>query len=291
MYTKILVPLDGSTLAESVLPYVRSLARAIDARVQLLLVHEPAEPRAHSSPTDKYLEKVAAVFSGIADVKPIVEKGDPAAVIVDLAAANAATLIAMATHGYSGTKRWLLGSVTDKVLHATANHLLLVKPAEGENVGEAELNTILVPLDGSRLAEEVLPTVRDLARRLKAKVVLARVLTPLYSGPPEAYVPVFGVNIQSQKELQMEVRTAATQYLNAKAEQLRREGTTQTSSALIDCGAEGAAAGIIDLAKKLPDALVAMSTHGRSGVGRWILGSVAERVVRHSHAPVLIIRP
>jgi nucleotide-binding universal stress UspA family protein len=102
---------------------------------------------------------------------------------------------------------------------------------------------------------------------------------------------MFWVNIQSQKELSAQARTAATQYLNGKVERLSGEGITEVSSVLIDGGAEGAAAGIIDLAKKTAHSLVAMSTHGRSGIGRWILGSVAERVVRHSSAPVLVIRP
>lgn len=293
MYNKILVPLDGSALSEGVLPYVRSLARAINVPVELLLVNESSQLTTSSPPMHggEYLEKVAASFSGITDVKCAVERGNPAGMIVDLAAATPGTLIAMATHGYSGAQRWLLGSVAEKVLHATTNHLLLVRPAEGESRGEAELNTVLVPLDGSELAEKVLPTVRDLASRLRLKVVLVRVLTPLYVGQPEAFVPMFGVNIQSQKELWAQVRTAATQYLSGKVERLSGEGITEVSSVLIDGGAEGAAAGIIDLAKKTAHSLVAMSTHGRSGIGRWILGSVAERVVRYSSDPVLVIRP
>jgi len=293
MYNKILVPLDRSTLSEGVLPYVRALARAINVPVELLHVSDTTQLTAYppSTHAGEYLEKVAASFSGLTDVQRTVEQGNPAGMIVDLAAANPSTLIAMATHGYSGTKRWLLGSVAEKVLHATTNHLLLVRPAEGEGRGEAELNTVLVPLDGSELAEKVLPTVRDLAGRLGLKIVLVRVLTSLYFGQPEAYVPMFGVNIQSQKELWAEARTAATRYLSGKVEQLSGEGITEVSSVVIDAGAEGAAAGIIDLAKKTAHSLVAMSTHGRSGIGRWILGSVAERVVRHSSGPVLVIRP
>jgi nucleotide-binding universal stress UspA family protein len=293
MYNRILVPLDGSTLSEGVLPYVRALARSMNVAVELLHVNETTHRTGHSQPIhgDEYLENLAASFYGVTDVKHTVEAGNPAGMIVDVAAANPGTLIAMATHGYSGAKRWFLGSVAEKVLHATTNHLLLVRPAEGESGEEAELNTVLVPLDGSELAEKVLPAVRDLAGRLRLRVVLVRVLTPLYFGPPEAYVPMFGVNIQSQKELLAQARTAATRYLNGKVDRLSGEGIADVSYVLIDGGVEGAAAGIIDLAKKSAHGLVAMSTHGRSGIGRWILGSVAERVVRHSSEPVLVIRP
>ena len=89
----------------------------------------------------------------------------------------------MATHGYSGTKRWLLGSVADKVLRAAANHVLLVHPADGEPPAEAKLTTVLVPLDGSKLAETVLPAVRELALRLALRVELVRVLEAYLQRP------------------------------------------------------------------------------------------------------------
>jgi nucleotide-binding universal stress UspA family protein len=101
---------------------------------------------------------------------------------------------------------------------------------------------------------------------------------------------VFGTHVQSQEELWAQAGSAATDYLNEKVQQLRAAGLADVSSVLIEGGAEGAAAGIIDLAKKMPDNLVAMSTHGRSGIGRWLVGSVTERVVRHSSTPVLVIR-
>jgi nucleotide-binding universal stress UspA family protein len=238
----------------------------------------------------QYLGKVAASFSGITEVESTVEVGYPPAVIVDRAAAQPDVLIAMATHGYSGLQRWLLGSVAEKVLHRTTNHLLLVRPT-GENSGEARLSTVLVPLDGSELAERVLPTVTSVAAELKLKVVLVRVLVRIFFQPPETVVPVFGTHIPNQKETWAEASAAATGYLNEKVEQLRAEGLADVSSVLIDSSTEGAAGGILDLVEKTPDNLVAMTTHGKSGLGRWVIGSVTERVVRHSFTPVLVIRP
>ena len=293
MYKKISVPLDGSTLSEGVLPYVRAMARAIRVPVELLRVNDVAKPRAYvpAVQVDEYLEKIAASFSGITKVTRAVELGNPADLIVDRAAGQPDTLIAMATHGHSGAQRWLLGSVAEKVLHGATNHLLLVRPAGGDIGDEARLNTVLVPLDGSELAEEVLPTVADLSAGLKLEIVLVHVLVRVYFGQPDAFLPVFGSNVPNENELWAQARSEASRYLSEKVEQLRAKGLPNVSSVLIEGGAEGAAAAIIDLARKSSDNLVIMSTHGRSGIGRWLLGSVTERVVRHSGNPVLVIRP
>lgn len=290
MYNKILVPLDGSALSEGVLPYVRSMARALHLPVELLHVNDSARGGANAKVTE-YLEKIAASFSGITDVKSTVELGYPAAVIVDRAAEQSGALIAMATHGYLVPQRWLLGSVAEKVLHATTNHLLLVRSAGAAPGGEARLNTVLIPLDGSALGEKVLPTVSELAACLKLEAVLVHVLVRFYFGSPDGLLPVFGTEIPNQQELWAQASAAASQYLTEKVAQLRANGLTRVSSLLIEDGAEGAAAAIIELAKKTADNLVIMSTHGRSGIGRWLLGSVTERVVRHTTDPVLVIRP
>ena len=293
MYRKILVPLDGSILAEGVLPYVRSIARAIQVPVELLQVNDRARARADVPAVQvaQYLEKIAASFSGITDVKYTLELGNPADAIVDHAAGQPDALIAMATHGYSGGQRWLLGSVAEKVLHGATNHLLLVRPAGGDTSGEARLKTVLVPLDGSGLAEEVLSTVTNLAACLELEAVLVHVLVRFYFGSPDSFLPMFGANIPNQQEVWAQAGSEASQYLAKKVEQLRAQGLPQVSSVLIEGTAEGAAAAIVDLAKKTSDNLVALSTHGRSGIGRWLLGSVTERVVRHTNSPVIVIRP
>ena len=293
MYSKILVPLDGSTLSEGVLPYIRWLARSIHAPVELFGVNDPAQSRAYVPTTklDEYLEKIAASFSGITDLKCTVRLGTPADMIVDRAAAEPDTLIAMATHGYSGTRRWLLGSVAEKVLHAAPSHVLLVRPVDRDTDGEARLKSVQVPLDGSELAEKVLPAVGNLAACLSLEVVLVHVLIRFYFGSPDAFIPLFGANIPNQQELWAQASSEASQYLAKKVEQLRAQGLPQVSSVLVEGTTEGAAVAIVDIAKKSADSLLALSTHGRSGIGRWLLGSVTERVVRHTSNPVIVIRP
>jgi nucleotide-binding universal stress UspA family protein len=127
-----------------------------------------------------YLEAIAQSFQGT-QVTCFVEKGKAEDVVIERAATDKNTLIVMATHGRSGMQRWVLGSVADKVLHGSTNHLLLIRANEqGKAVGDGALKTVIVPLDGSPLAETVLPYVVDLARKMRLEVVLMRA----YALPP-----------------------------------------------------------------------------------------------------------
>jgi nucleotide-binding universal stress UspA family protein len=292
MYNKILIPLDGSKLAEAVLPYGRALAQDLRIPLELLYVSEPHQPT-QCAPfmASEYLKSIAESFGGAGAVRYVIAVGNAAATIIEVAAAEPELLIAMATHGYSGTKRWLLGSVAEKVLRAAANHVLLVQPANGAPIGAAKLTTVIVPLDGSTLAEKVLPTVSELALKLNLQVVLIRVTRRIYSAPPEGFLPVFGANAPDLKKLWEEAKAEARQYLIEKTSQLRQQGVTQVTPLVFECGVDGAAAVIIDLVMKTPDSFVAMCTHGESGITKWLVGSVTERVVRHTSGPVLVIRP
>lgn len=288
MYKKILLPLDGSKLAEQVLPYARILAEAYKIPITLLRVDDPHAiaiygPRLQDG---GYLKKASAEFlPASVTVDHVVELGKPAEAIVDLANAEPACLIAMATHGLSGVQRWLLGSVANKVVHATANPMLLIRPAEGRDPGAAvQLKSVIVPLDGSGLAEKALPHVKVLAKALRLEVHLVRI----YSAPADSYIAAEGVYVGALAERGAEIQKDAEIYLQGKYEKLRAEGVDGVNTIAI----EGDAAGqIIDLARHTSDNLVAMCTHGRSGVGRWVLGSVTEKVIQHCKDPVLMIRP
>jgi nucleotide-binding universal stress UspA family protein len=204
-------------------------------------------------------------------------------VVVKVAEGQAGTLIAMSTHGRSGVTRWVLGSVTDKVLHATATPMLIVRPRDGAGAGaEPKIETIIAPLDGSPLAEQALPHVVAVAKALRAKVTLVRVVptTAYYLGMMDYPSAVYQELIDAEEE-------AAGKYLGEMAAKLRGEGVSIAAEKM---GRGDAAGAILDLAVGSPNTLVAMTTHGRSGVGRWVLGSVADRVVRHAGAPVLLIR-
>jgi nucleotide-binding universal stress UspA family protein len=292
MYGRILIALDGSNFSEAILGYVQRIAPGLNVPVELLHVYDSHQPTQYALPTqaDRYLENVAASLANIAEVKCTCEMGNPADRIVDLAAADPGTLIAMTTHGYSGPKRWLLGSVTEKVLHAARSDLLVMRPSQENANGSTEIKTFLVPLDGSQLAEKVLPTVVELAVRLSLEVVLVRVVKHFYTAPPEAFLPVFGANVPNLKQLRQDALDEANNYLLEKVAALRALGLTRVSPFLMESGVDGAAAEIVDLTKKTPNPLVVMCSHGESGVARWLIGSVTERVVRYSGKPVLVVR-
>ncbi len=287
MYKKILVPLDGSTLAEQILPYARVLAEAYKIPITLLRVDNPHDiamygPRVQDG---GYLKKAAANYlPASVTVDHVVELGKPADVIVDWAKTESACLIAMATHGLSGFQRWVLGSVANKVIRAAVNPMLLIRPAEGRDPAEAvQFKSVIVPLDGSGLAERTLPHVKVLAKALRLEVHLVRI----YSAPAGSYIAAEGVYVGTLPDWSAEVQKDAETYLTGIAEELRLGGLEGVYTIAV----EGEAADeIIDLARHTRATLVAMSTHGRSGIGRWVLGSVTEKVIQHCRDPVLMIR-
>jgi nucleotide-binding universal stress UspA family protein len=182
-----------------------------------------------------------------------------------------------------------LGSVVEKVLLATSNPLLLVRARDmGSFKPEPRIDTIIAPLDGSTLSESVLEHVGPLAKSLNLKTLLLRV-TPSAEQYYRAYDwsgQAYGWTLDLSKWAQ-EVDAEAEEYLRRLAAKLRAEHYPSVEERLLNGAAADA---IVDTAKALPDCLVAMTTHGRSGIGRWALGSVADRVVRHSVSPVLLVR-
>jgi nucleotide-binding universal stress UspA family protein len=298
MYNRMLIPLDGSKTAEKVLPYARRLATVSQVSVELLGVIDMNEIAGEISPSEapyaealakealrnstEYLEGVARTFrNGM--VRCRVEQGRPEDSIINAAAVDKNTLIAMATHGRSGVSRWLLGSVTEKVLRATVNPLLVVRaPQELKTAGEATLSSVIVPLDGSETAESVFLPVADLAKALSLQVILIRAyaLPVTTYGGDDYYVPDY-------VELKDQIKEEADGYLSSRASFLRSQGVANVSTLAIEGSAADA---IISFARETPDNLVAMSPYGHSGLQRWILGSVTERVVRHCEDPVLIVR-
>jgi nucleotide-binding universal stress UspA family protein len=299
MYSKIIVPLDGSAAAECALPLVRGLARRLAVPVQLLSVIDLHEISRNVSAAEglfldrlledgakhsaEYLDTIAKSL-GAHTVTTVCARGNAAETVIDTAAADKNALIVMGTHGRSGLNRFLLGSVAEKVLRGSANPLLLVKATEPiATQGEALLKSIVVPLDGSDLAERVLPAVTELARKLELEVFLVRA----YAIPYGAYSAGEGfydpVHLESFLTM---LKQETFDYLEAKVAGLKRAGITASFVAKEGLSADE----IIKFARETPANLVAMSSHGRSGIKRWVLGSVTETVVRHSGDPVLVLR-
>jgi nucleotide-binding universal stress UspA family protein len=300
MSRKILIPLDGSETAEPVLPYARALARSLSCPVELLAVVDFTELARSASSADglfidrllegeaqrsgHYLDGIARSFAGVS-VRCAVEKGRAAEIIVDKAAADKDTLIMMATHGRSGLNRFVLGSVTERVLRTALNPLIVVRAKEGAATsGEAAFQSLMVPLDGSELAESVLPAVVEIAKLLDLEITLLRAFAipyGAYSTGDGFYDPVNLEAFLASRRLE------SVEYIDQKSAALKRQGIARVSSLV----KEGLAADeIIAFGKTHPGCLIAMGTHGYSGIKRWVLGSVTETVVRHADAPVLVLR-
>ena len=299
MFTKMLIPLDGSKTAEKVLPYARYLAGKFKIPIELLAVIDIAEMAMHISAekaryldtmiedgvraSTTYLRGIATTFPD-AKVNCTVEKGGAVETIIEKGESDTGMLITMATHGRSGLNRFLLGSVAEKVLRGTANPLMLIRAAdEDKGAGEEKLTSVVVPLDGSELAESVLPMVAGVAKKLGLEVVLFRA----YHIPYNAYAGDDGYYAVNYDELISSVRDEAKEYLEKKVAEVKKLGVEKVSM-LIKEGFAGDE--IIALGRKTADNLIAMCSHGRSGVRRFVLGSVTETVVRHSGDPVLVVR-
>ncbi len=317
MYERILVPLDGSKLAEHVLPYVRALAQAHKLPVTVLQAYASippevvaaVEPGPAPAPGPQgqaaaerrsFLAQVSAERKQMAEeyvnsvaerlrmekiaAKAVVQDAPPDEAIAAEAGIGDGTLIVMSTHGRSGVARLVVGSVMDKVLRSTSSPLFVVRPREGEPPSQgAAIRNIVLPLDGSPVAEQVLPYAAALATALRATVRPAWVIPPF----PAYYGGYMGDASGALHDLVEETEKAAREYLGRIRARLMREGVAKVyESVLFGNPAES----IIDMARTMPYSLVAMTTHGRSGVGRFVMGSVADQVVRHSGAPVLLVR-
>jgi nucleotide-binding universal stress UspA family protein len=293
----ILVPLDGSPLAEQVLPYAQALL-APGAELTLLEVVEEPEPVYGMSgrllvPVEdvqhmleqqahEYLQKAEATLGGAQPrVRLEVARGDPAVEILRVAAEQGVALIAMTTHGRGALGRWVFGSVADRVARSSPVPVLLVRPGEGEPRPVA-IRRLVVPLDGSPLSEEALPTAQALAAHLGVPIHLITVID-MRRITPSDLAPVVAFDVGAYEEILSQLDAAAAARLAEISERLEREGL-HTSSEL----ALGSPFMTISGAVQAGD-LIVMTSHGRSGVHRWLLGSVAEKLVREAPVPVVLV--
>lgn len=277
MADKIVVPLDGSPLSDRVLSQLRRILRRRDAAVELIEVLPTQAVEVERVPGQlveaarRHLEGAAAPLreAGVT-VETRVLIGDPAERILAHSHECAASLMVMATHGRSGIPRWTRGSVAERVLRGSTVPVLLANPFVLESTEELRFRRILVPLDGSEEAAAVLPLARELARLYEAQVVL-HFATPI------------GVAVNGMPAI-FTTKDDALELLKAFVPRL--EGVTVELST----GQGDPADTILDAVERKHCDLVAMTTRGRSGLSRWIMGSVAENVVRHARCPLLLKR-
>jgi nucleotide-binding universal stress UspA family protein len=293
MFDKILVPLDGSELAEVTLWYAEGLAGRMRSAITLLLVLSP-ENLTSRYMYDCYLNEIAKRTRANAEERGAekregeikvdyeILKGDAAEEIVDYADKARVNLIIMSTQGRSGVRRWALGNVANKVLRATGKPVLLIRAKGAKpDVYRERLIKVLVPVDGSKESESILRYVTYMATTLDLEITLFHAwVRPSEDSP----FTTEGLDRLDQ------IRKQREGYIKRMETGLKRKGVN-VNSVFKEILTGGAAEEIMKLAEEGDFSMVAMSTHGRSGLGRWIFGSNAEKVLEGGSTPLLLVRP
>ena len=283
MYHSILVPLDPSEGLASSLPFAASLAKGLGARLNLLAVVSPTGRRQETSRAQAFLQgQVESLADAGVEADSVVDSGRPGRQIVARAQEGGFDLIVMGTRGRSGLRRGLVGSVTDQIVRSSPVPVLVLSPLAIERCAQDDhqLQTVVVPLDGSPMAEAVLPHAEGLAERLSLEVRLLRVVSsgPLaYYGGEGGPVDTFPLNQELEEE--------AAAYLNQVAAAQTSRGLTANCTVIRGTTAMA----IVDQVKEVRRCLVAICTHGRAGLGRLLIGSVVDTLILHAGLPVLVV--
>lgn len=310
MTRQILVPLDGSPFSEQALPVAIGVARRTGAALELVRVHEPLESLAAGNLTfvpgasvpgppvpdpwveeerrradESYLRSTAARVGAQSgrDVAVAVLDGSPAEALARHVAARGPDLVVMTTHGRTGVSRVWLGSVAEGLVRRVPGAVLLVKPGEREPAAPP-FRRVLVPLDGSPLSESVLEPSIGVVGAEDVEFTLVRATEPLTAQS----VASLGA-IADARQAEWERQDAEVDaYLDAVAERLRARGLAARWRSLVHVHAARA---ILETAAEIGADLIAMATHGRGGLRRFLLGSVADKVLRGAEVCVLLYRP
>jgi len=297
-FGSILVPLDGSILAERALEDATSLALSTAASLVLVravpsisladIDERVARARALAT-AEAYLREPAASLRarGLA-CETATPVGNPAHCIVRQAELRRVDLIAMATHGRTGPKRWLLGSVAESVVAHSPVPVLLERawqPVRPEPLLASSRPRLLVPLDGSRFAETALDPAVGLASDVGAELILLRV-EPVAT---DVVHDDFGRVVTHLDELDERSRAIASEYLESVAERLARQWPGLSVDVHVRLG--DPAAVIDQTVARTGATLVVMATHGRAGLRRSIMGSIAGEVLERGSAPLVLVRP
>lgn len=296
MFSRVLVPLDGSTLAIRVLAHVAALAQA-DAEVLLLRVIEPGSDSQIVDPLDwrlerdvasSYVEQVAAELREHTTLRPttLVLEGNPAEKILEAARDTGTQLLALSSHGAGGLNAWNLNSVSFKVAQRAGISILVARSYRVSEMGPADhwvaerYRRILIPLDGSLRSEHVLPAAERLAKRQDATLVLAHVLIE----PRPIQRMVDSATVELQQHALEEGAHLATRYLAELAAGMQAKAEEQV---LLN---HDPAAALHQFAEDHQIDLVILSAHGHSGQRSWPHGSLATSFVLHGGTPLLVLQ-
>jgi len=304
MYSDILVPLDGSDVAECVLPHVEAITQGkYPVNVTFLYVVEPLnvpltdpdfklriESEAKAA-AGRYLNELIQGLSYKERAHSEVIFGKAAEVILDYSVEKNMDMIMIASHGLSGIRRWIRGSVVDKVLHETGIPILRIRASAPRTpfYKKGHKMTVLVPLDGSELAEIKLGHVTELAKQFgtnSVDIILLRVCE-VFSHPHLSYPPPMSMSWEEYLKYETKrCKQICRTYLNGIKKRLKKEGLSVRLSMPVGSAAET----IVKYTVKNDIDLIVLSTHGHTGIGQWAFGSVSNKVMKGTSRPVLLIR-
>ncbi len=292
MFERIVIPLNGTPHAEAVIPEALKYFHSPNLELDLLTVVDPESTRlATAAPTvtssghaaKEYLDRMAHNLEerGI-HARVDVRFGPTPAKILEHATQSRASLIAIATRGRSGLGRLVRGSTAESVLRKSPVPLLMIRgggnlPAAAESARPGGIPRILVPLDGTMEAESILPYARYLCRRVKGRIELLRVIE---------FIPVLHGDEGVMEGAFDHATLGAGDYLRGMGDRLREDGLEVEQTVVRASPTEG----ILDRANSGTIHLVAMSTHGRRGIRRLLLGSIVESVLRQLRVPLFTMR-
>jgi nucleotide-binding universal stress UspA family protein len=279
MFSKILIPTDGSDLSLGILWTLRPLVIGSEPEITLLRVVVPGDEQPEAA-VQGAREELAATQElleawGFSASVRLELDGDPADQILACAEELSVDLVAMSSHGRSGITRMVRGSVAERVLRRCTTPLLMCTPTPGAVAEYPQFRRILVPLDGSELADQILPDVQNLATACGAEVTLMRVEGLLSEPPSRVLRPTWWTDERVEELLAP---------MKPQRDALAKAGVSVGRQLAYGNPADH----ILRAARKAD--LVAMTTHGRSGASRWFFGSVAEAVLREADCPLLIRR-
>jgi nucleotide-binding universal stress UspA family protein len=299
MYKVIMVPTDGSGFDREAIRVALRIADRSEAKVLLVRVlatgqffgvaseGTPIAPEVARSERNRALSELYALaaecrVASKADITVDLHTGPVADVLQGYARRNDVDLIVMSTHARSGISRLSLGSVTDSLIRHTTIPVLVVKPPVSylNPQAGAAFRRMIVPLDGSQLAEQILPRVAELAQLVDAEITLLNVLIP-HSYSQKVIVD------PSLPWWDRDIGVAQT-YLGVVAGRLRRDGVVVTTDIVIG---DNVARAITDFASRERADLIAIATHGRGGVARLLRGSVADAIMHSGKMSMLVFKP
>jgi nucleotide-binding universal stress UspA family protein len=276
MFHRMLVPLDGSSQADSILPYASWLAHRLQIPILLLSIIDlrvASSVRGRGDVEQQLQQAVDRLHREGVQATMAITAGRAAEEILGVAESQGCDLIVLSTSTTPGSGRGILGPVTDKVFHASLIPLLLIPPqADAPPIRPSQPSTtFIVPLDGSAHAEEALPFAEELAQRLSGEIILARA------------VPFAGAIVDDKAPPSGEVEARA--YLGNLVQKLRSQGLVVQSRSFDGPPVEY----ILELARQTSHSFVVLTTRGRSAFARWFVGSVADGIVRATSVPVLVL--